>query len=619
VIQRDKDGCFHPTTEEQLVELVAHAHAHGHKIRVLGSSHSVWRSIVTDHFAGAATPPSELPIVLDLYSKVFEPTDDVEYPHCKRVEVQAGCHLGASPMRLVQGRIAPGGSRESDVLRPSPWHDETWENSFNSQIHHRFGLALSDLGGITHQTVAGFIATGSQGGTTKWSVHSGIVAMRIIDGTGKVHVLRRGGDDEEWFRAAGVAMGLCGLISTITFRCEPRYDLIGKETISATEKSDVLDFYGDRTSSGLPNLERFLLETDYTRLMWWPQWNFDRLVVWQATRQRYNPDLEIKPYHEIASFPVMSQVAASVIYTVLGNLDAPARIFDELGPLRSRADVKALVSSFFAPRPDPDFPYEPQKLFPWITDLVQTLRGERHDPITLSEAWIPLVQLLVVGADEVVVWLLGLPIMKQLFALLAKLVPRTIGSILGLFVTTGDNGAPATQHFQDRWLLGLPMDNQMDDLLMPTWFTELWMPFSPGDGKVQGIIDALRTVFRADGTPEGAYAATGAFSFELYAAKADPDFFLAPGAGTQNLFRVDVFWFGRNAGSPLDRFYPLFWSALKPFGFRLHWGKFLPEDRVTREHLLAQYPHLPRFKEVRKRVDPKNVFLNSYWQRALDL
>ncbi len=29
---------------------------------------------------------------------------------------------------------------------------------------------------------------------------------------------------------------------------------------------------------------------------------------------------------------------------------------------------------------------------------------------------------------------------------------------------------------EDRWFIGLPMDNQMDGLLMPTWFTELWIP-----------------------------------------------------------------------------------------------------------------------------------------------
>lgn len=45
-------------------------------------------------------------------------------------------------------------------------------------------------------------------------------------------------------------------------------------------------------------------------------------------------------------------------------------------------------------------------------------------------------------------------------------------------------------------------------------------------------------------------------------------------AYNQNVVRIDVFWFARNAGSPAKTFYPQFWQLLKPFGFRAHWGKF---------------------------------------------
>src|SRR6185295_1369746 len=118
---------------------------------------------------------------------------------------------------------------------------------------------------------------------------------------------------------------------------------------------------------------------------------------------------------------------------------------------------------------------------------------------------------------------------------------------------------------------------QMDDLLLPTWFTEIWIPFTPGDGKVNQAIQTLKRQFEADGTPEKAYLATGAFAFELYAGKASPEMFLSPAAGEQNVFRVDVFWFARNAGDPSTDFYPQFWKSLEPLNYRCHWGKFLPE------------------------------------------
>ena len=84
------------------------------------------------------------------------------------------------------------------------------------------------------------------------------------------------------------------------------------------------------------------------------------------------------------------------------------------------------------------------------------------------------------------------------------------------------------------------------------------------------------------------------------------------------MFRVDVFWFGKNAGDPATAFYPQFWRALEPFDYRLHWGTFLPPaDVVPAERLLARFPGAAKFREVRARVDPGNVFLTRYWREHL--
>lgn len=620
---RAADGCYHPSTEAELAALVRHAAQHGHQLRVMGSSHSVWKAIVTDHFDGAQTPEREVLVVLDRYTRIFEPKDDPANPGCKLVEVQAGCHVGMSPTRPVQARMVERPA-QSDVLEPSPWHEGSWDASVTKQLHDR-GLAFPDLGGISHQTVAGFISTGSAGGTVKWSVHEAIVRLRVIDGRGDVVELTADGPDPDWFRAAGIGLGLCGVISTVTFRVVPDFDLVGSETISAASQSDDLDFYGNRLHSGLPSLEDFLVTTDYARLMWWPQREFDRLVVWQAARAPFDPKRELKPYREIAKFPVASQVAASVIYTVLGNLDSPELALKQLAPLRARTDVELHVVGnwlrrHFTPPADPAFPERPQHAFPYLSALVLMLKGERHSPVTLGAAWIFLVELLLSASDEVLAVLLRLPVLKQLFGLLGRLVPEHIDAVLALFVDTGPGGAPATQEFEDRSFLGLPMDNQMDDLLMPTWFTELWFPFTRGDGKVQRVISTLKGLFNADFTPEGMYRATGAFAFELYAGKAERTFFLSPAAGTQHVFRVDVFWFGANAGNPVTGFFKQFWDALEPLGYRLHWGKFLPEPDASRpDRLTRAYPDFARWKAVRERVDPANVFLTDYWKSHLGL
>jgi len=609
-LSRERDGCYHPSSEAELALLVRRAAAAGAQVRVMGSTHSVWRAIVTDHFDGPATPDGEFAVVLDRYTRVFEPEIDPANPDSRLVEVQAGCHIGLSPTRPVQARVVER-PEVSDVREPSPWHDGGWDCSLTAILHHRDGLALPDLGGISHQTVAGFLSTGSSGGTVKWSVHEAIARMRVVDGAGRVVELTPDGGDPEWFRAAGVGMGLCGVISTVTFRCVPTFDVVGRETISAARRAADFDFYGDREGSGLPSLERFLLDTDYARLMWWPQRRFDRLVVWQARRAPFEPGRALRPYREIARLPVASQVAASIVYTLLGNLDRPDSAIAHVRRLR-------------AARPDVDW----KAVGRWLRRVfsrpcdpahVDGIRSVRHGSIELGAAWLLGIQLLVTAGDGLLMDVLGRPLFARLVRRLRALLPEHIDTILGPFVSSGKNGAPVTQEFCDRGFMGLPLDNQMDDLLMPTWFTELWVPFAPGDGRVQATIARLRRCFDADGTAAGAYAATGAFAFELYAAKRDDTFFLSPASGG-HVFRVDVFWFGRNQGNPVTDFFPRFWDALEPLGYRLHWGKFLPPpDGARPDRLTARYPHWRRWTAVRERVDPDGRFLTRYWREHLGL
>ena len=123
---READGCHHPSSEEELAYLVKNARDNGKQLRVMGSTHSVWKAIVTDHFAGTSTPQNELTIVLDRYTRVFEARGAL-------VEVQAGCHIGLCPTRPVQARIVERPA-DSDVRQSSPWHDGTWEKSLTSTI-----------------------------------------------------------------------------------------------------------------------------------------------------------------------------------------------------------------------------------------------------------------------------------------------------------------------------------------------------------------------------------------------------------------------------------------------------------------------------------------------------
>lgn len=619
-----EDGCYHPATEKDLVDLVHQTIIERGSLRVIGTGHSVWESIVPDGFT--RTPqPGQRAVMLDKYQQILRFFPDPKNDKQMLVEVQAGCNLGYAPRLAHACPISPAAFGNSQT--PNITRERSWEQSLCYALQQR-GYALPDLGGISHQSVGGFLSTGSAGGTCKWSISDAIHSIRVIDGRGQVVTLSEEAPDPEWFAAVGVGIGLCGVISSVTFKCEPTYNIVGKQTTSKTREAPDLDFYGD-AHDGRPDLARYLLQTDYSRLMWWPQRNFDRLVVWQAQRAAATPDFRPEPYQELGRFAVAKQLAASLVYTILGNIETPERIAEHISQIQANethgdfvSAVQILITALRkpAPPPDPEYNIAIQERFPWLSALVEKVVGVREPDVTLGDTWVRVAGVLDNMLNSLVSGTLSSKLFDPLAQLLAWAVPHVIDDILAAFVSLGPKDAPVVQKFQDVWYLGLPMDNGMDDLLMPTYFTELWIPFTEAGGEVDRTIAAMRKLFDADGTAQGCYKATGPFCIEIYATKAEERFSLSPASGSKNVLRIDVFWFGYNAGDPVAEFYPQFWSALDGLDYRLHWGKFLPRpDQLAPSKLLARYPRWEEWKRARAAHDPYNIFLSQYWSEHLGL
>jgi FAD-linked oxidoreductase len=84
------------------------------------------------------------------------------------------------------------------------------------------GLAMENQGDVDPQTLAGAISTATHGtGGRFGNLSSQVVGVRLVDGTGEVHDLRRG--DE--LRAARVSLGALGAISAVTLRCVPAFTI----------------------------------------------------------------------------------------------------------------------------------------------------------------------------------------------------------------------------------------------------------------------------------------------------------------------------------------------------------------------------------------------------------
>jgi hypothetical protein len=280
-----RDHVHTPDSEESLRALILDAERSGRTLRVLGSSHSVAQAIAS---------PQDVIVSLENLRKV------VDYdPARGRIQVEAGMTLGYCPLWPKRADAETLGGYLEQQARASGT-----------------GWALPNLGGITHQTVGGFLSTGSSGGSVRYSIDDALQSFELIDGRGETRTIRRG---DPQFDAVAVSLGLCGVITKVEFQCDPWFDVIGRETTTHTRDCEI-DLFGD----GPRSLREYLTQTPYTRLLWWPQAGVDKITVWQARRmeqadylaQSSTPiHLNRRPYEAIG---IGGQWIADAFYSFLG-------------------------------------------------------------------------------------------------------------------------------------------------------------------------------------------------------------------------------------------------------------------------------------------------------------
>src|SRR4051812_24441761 len=188
MIQKGDDGFYHPASEREIGELIQHAGANGLKVRVRGSAHSVKAAIFTGNFEQPPTTDRDLNLILDRMTQVS--FDEAK----QQVTAQGGCHLGLDPM--------------------DPTGQSTRENSLFFQVDQK-GWAFPTTGGISTQTVGGFMSTGSAGTSLHQAVGRQVLAIRLVDGLGNIQEYHKADDLDDPFYAAGVSMGLLGVITSV--------------------------------------------------------------------------------------------------------------------------------------------------------------------------------------------------------------------------------------------------------------------------------------------------------------------------------------------------------------------------------------------------------------------
>jgi L-gulonolactone oxidase len=215
-----------PSSEEHLVEIVRRAVAAGRRVKAVGAGHS---------FTGIACTDGTLVDLRD-YGAV------VDHDSAARtVTVQSGITLAAL----------------SDELA-------------------RRGLALENMGDINRQSIAGAISTSTHGtGTRFGGLATHVARLRLVTAAGEVLDCSPT-VNADVFDMARVGLGALGLLSTLTLRCSPAFNLHAVE--EAMPVDDVLaDFDG------------FMDQTDHVEFYWVPH------TRWALTKANTRTDEPVRP------------------------------------------------------------------------------------------------------------------------------------------------------------------------------------------------------------------------------------------------------------------------------------------------------------------------------------
>ena len=118
------------------------------------------------------------------------------------------------------------------------------------------GLALSNLGDIDHQTVAGAIGTGTHGtGAGFTGLAAMVVALDLVTADGELRHLDAGTPDE--LAAARLGLGALGVVTAVTLQCEPSYLLRAVERPAGLEET-------------LEGFDEWVAGHDHAELYWFP-------------------------------------------------------------------------------------------------------------------------------------------------------------------------------------------------------------------------------------------------------------------------------------------------------------------------------------------------------------
>jgi len=161
------------------------------------------------------------------------------------------------------------------------------------------GLAMSNLGDIDRQTIAGAVSTATHGtGEKLGGLATQIRGLELVVGDGSV-VTCSADERPDLFAAARVSLGALGVVTAITLQCEPSFTLMADERGMAVDEV-------------MSRFDEFATDNEHFEFYWFP--HTDRALVKRNNRLR--PDETPRPYKRVKGWiddELMSNGAFGVI------------------------------------------------------------------------------------------------------------------------------------------------------------------------------------------------------------------------------------------------------------------------------------------------------------------
>ena len=278
------------TSVKEIQDVIKAANLSGKKVRTLGSEHSVKKAIIDE------TVPTEILLLTGNLRKVelIEEKDGF-----LTVRAGAGCHLGCNPEDHA--------TKDEDKSK--------LENSFNYQVDQA-GYALPILGGISQQTLAGFLSTGSAGGSVKHGFADVIEKIEFVNGNGEKMEAQK---DTDLWRAMGVSLGLLGVITHITFKLGKRFYVEGEEKNTSFDESSI--GRNKEQGPGVFKLKDSINNHEYYKVYWFAQKFVNRVQDWNAVQVPAAGGID-KYVNSLSKMPLLANIGMRIIDHLL-QLDCP--------------------------------------------------------------------------------------------------------------------------------------------------------------------------------------------------------------------------------------------------------------------------------------------------------